>query len=139
MSSTLFSSQVSILMIIALSSLSGMSYLFHLDFWQWPCSLLSFGIHFSLFSFCLRLGTYFCMLGKSATSLIFYGNGLMKKRCCVVSLVSQGLMLPGMSPMCPAYALLFCPGHLSFRPVICRCSLCMLWEVFCLWPDSSTF
>jgi len=53
--------------------------------------------------------------------------------CSVVSSVPQVLVLLGVSPMCAVYALLFYPGTLSFRPVICRGPLCFCGQ--CLVPS----
>lgn len=56
-----------------------------------PCfsPVFSFGRYFSISSFCLTYYVYFCMLGKSAPSLAFNSNNLMKTRflmsCSTVS------------------------------------------------------
>ena len=57
----------------------------------------------------------FSVLGKSATSSVLEGNGLMKKRFCSALQCSvpcsQGLVLQRMSPLCSACALVLCLGH----------------------------
>lgn len=57
-------------------------YMFQLDFQPWPCPILSFETDSSVFLFCLSLCACFSVLGQSATSTIFEGNGFMKKSSC---------------------------------------------------------
>ena len=128
MSSTLFSSLLSIFMIITLNSLFSILFIsISLRTVAVVLSILSFKIYSSVSSFCLTFCVYFCVLGMSATS-----PGFIKKRSysalSAVSLVIQVVFL-----MCVACAPLLSPGCFFFSLVICRG---FLFVVRSVWPPA---
>ena len=131
MSSPIFSSPVSIFVIIILNSLSG---IFFITVWLslllWFCPVLSFRTCSFVSSFCLTLCVCFlcyknqlCLLHWKVVAL--WRRGLVVL-CCVVSHVCKNLLLQ---------EVLLCVLHvpcyygwvtLSFSAVICNCFLAVL-------------
>ena len=107
MSSILFSSPVSILMITALNRPPGMIYITVSlkSLAPWPYPVLSFEVNFYVFPFCLSPYQLLCVR-KPIMSPAPEINGLMKKMPCS----AQGLALSGVSPVCATWTLLLCSG-----------------------------
>lgn len=119
--SSFLSSPVGILMIITLYSL------FCLDLWPWPCPFHSFGMNFSVFSFCPSLCVSVSVCWESQLYLLFLRVMALWRcpvvPCCVVFSIPQGLL--GISPMwCMLHVLCcFVLATLSLRLVIYKDSL----------------
>lgn len=120
MSSTLFSSPVSIFMMMELSFLSGAYYFYPFCFGLllWLDPLLTFGRCFSVSPFYLTFCICFHVLGKSHTFLVLNDMSLLQRGPAVsysaVSPVLQGLALQGVSPTCVPGALLLSLGLFFF-------------------------
>ena len=135
MSSIIFSSPVSILMIVALNTPLGLLFIsVLLNLWLWPYLDLSFGVNSSILVFCLSLCLLLCVR-KASLSPAPGSNGLMIKRSCG----TQGLELQEVS-WCVVRVLCCCDlAALSVRPVVCRGSPCLLWPMFGPWPACGKF
>ena len=122
MSSTLFSNPVNILMIITLNSLSGMLVI--------SVSLRSLAITLSS-SFIW--GKFLCFLISSNSLCLF----LCIKKVSSIPYSSGYGASESISNVCCISSVVFLAA-LSFRPVISRGSVCLLWEVFGPWPEHGT-
>ena len=136
MSFILFSSPISILMIVALNSPSTMLFI--------SVSLRSLAVALS-FSFIQDKFLHVCMLSKSLPSSVLENlvmspapesDGLRKKMTCS----AQGLVLQGViSRECATCAMLWCFSCCVLEPVNCRGSPCLLRAVCGPWPDCGKF
>ena len=134
MYSTLFSSLMSIFVIITLNSVSGMLFLFHLDLCPWPFSILSFGTDSSCLPIlCKSLHLFLCV--RKGSYISSWGYGLWRRGPVVPCSVVSPLTLPlqGVSLMCTACGLLLCLGHFILQAsCLQRLSLPLVGNVWCL-------
>lgn len=128
MSSTLFSSWVSIFMIIPLNCLSGILYLFCLGVLLWFGPVLS---NFSVSSFSLTFCV--CVCWESRLKKKLQEEECPVVPCSAVFPVPQGLALQGVFPRYVSFALLLVLASVSFSLVVCRGSLAYSGQ--CLVPN----